>query len=170
MQEIWKDIIGYNGKYQISNSGKVRSTNYNNTGKTKELKQKLNKYGYYEIKLSKNNKTKNYMVGRLVAEHFIDNPCLKPKVIHIGNTKNNNVNNLMWAYESEAMHHFYNKRARKGKPSFSKITYDGKKYNKYSEIAKDKKINPHTFWNRINRQKWGLWEALEIPVGKKGDD
>ena len=48
--EIWKDILGYEGKYQVSNTGKVRSMNYNNTGKIRELKLKLNKYGYYEVK------------------------------------------------------------------------------------------------------------------------
>ena len=42
MTEIWKNIIGYNGKYQVSNTGKIRSTNYNNTNQTKELKLKLN--------------------------------------------------------------------------------------------------------------------------------
>ena len=73
MKEIWKNIIGYDGKYQVSNTGKIRSTNYNNTNQTKELKLKLNRYGYYEVKLSKNNKARDYMVGRLVAEHFISN-------------------------------------------------------------------------------------------------
>lgn len=167
MEEIWKDIIGYNGKYQISNTGKIRSMNYNNTGKIKELKQKLNKYGYYEVKLSKNNKTKDFMVGRLVAEHFISNPYFKPKVIHIGDTKDNSVNNLMWAYESEAMHHFYNKRARKGIPTFTKITYNNKNYNHYKDIAKDLGINQRTFYKRYYELKWGLYEALEIPTGKE---
>ena len=55
-KEVWVDIIGYDGKYQLSNTGKVRSMNYNNTGKIKELKKKLNKSsGCYEVKLSKNN-------------------------------------------------------------------------------------------------------------------
>ena len=56
MIEIWKDIEGYENKYQVSNTGKVRSINYNNTGQIKELKQKVNSHGYYEVKLSKNNK------------------------------------------------------------------------------------------------------------------
>lgn len=154
MEEVWIDVVGYDGKYQVSNTGKIRSTNFNNTHTTKELKQKLNRYGYYEIRLSRNNIPKNYMVGRLVAEHFIPNPYLKPKVIHLDNSRDNSVNNLMWAYESEAMHHQYNKRARKGMPSFSTITYKGKKYNNYKDIAKDLGINNRTFYKRMNELGW----------------
>lgn len=165
MEEIWKNIKGYDGKYQVSNKGNVRSTNYNNTGKTKLLKLKLNRYGYYQVYLSKNNIKKGFMVGRLVAEAFIPNPQNKPKVLHIGEVTNNNVENLMWAYESEAMHHFYNKRARKGRPSFTRITYNGKNYNKYTDIAKDVGIKDRTFRKRMELG-WNLYECLEIPVGK----
>ena len=77
---MWVDVKGYDGKYQVSSDGRVRSTNYNRTGKTKELKLQLNRYGYYEVTLSKNNIATHYMVGRLVAEHFIPNPHFKPKV------------------------------------------------------------------------------------------
>ena len=170
MKEIWKDIKGYKGKYQVSNTGKIRSLNYNNTGEIQELKQKLNKYGYYEIKLSKNNKTKDFMVGRLVAEHFIPNPNFKPKVIHINSTKDNSVTNLMWAYESEVLHHQYNKRARKGTPSFTRISYNGKNYNNYKDIAKDLGINQRTFYKRLNELSWSLYEALEIPIGKNQEE
>ena len=68
MEEIWKDIEGYEGKYQVSNMGNVRSLNYNNTGKPRNLKQKINRYGYNEVKLSKFNKTKNFLVSTLVAK------------------------------------------------------------------------------------------------------
>jgi hypothetical protein len=126
MQEIWKNIIGYEGKYQVSNTGKVRSMNYNNTHTIKELKQKLNRYGYYEVELSINNKKRTHMVGRLVAEHFIPNPNYKNEVMHIGDPTDNSVNNLCWAYDSEVKHNTYNRRARKsGNPTFSTITYNG---------------------------------------------
>lgn len=165
--EIWKDIIGYNGKYQVSNTGKVRSTNYNNTGKIKELKLKLNKYGYYEVKLSKNNVAKDYMVGRLVAQHFILNLNFKPKAMHRKNVRDNTVENLMWAYESEVMHNQYNNNHRKGKSSNTIITYNGKNYKRYSDIAKDLGINKNTFYKRINSLNWNLYEALEVPIGNK---
>lgn len=164
--EVWKDIIGYGGKYQVSNTGKIRSMNYNNTGKVKELKLKLNKYGYYEVKLSKNNETRDFMVGRLVALHFIDNPNFKNKVIHKKDVKDNSVSNLTWAYESEAMHNQYNTHKRKGKPSNTKITYNNKNYKKYSDIAKDLGINKNTFYKRL-KLGWSLYEALEIPTGKE---
>lgn len=166
MQEQWVDVIGFDGKYQVSNTGKVRSTNYNNTHTTRELKQKLNKYGYYEVKLSINNITKDFMVGRLVAMHFIPNPMFKPKVVHIKDTKDNSVENLMWAYESEAMHHYYNKRARKGQPSYTKITYNDKDYIEYKDIARDLGLKDRTFYKRINELGWDLYSSLEIPTGK----
>lgn len=163
--ECWKDIIGYEGKYQISNTGKVRSLNYNHTGKVKELKLKLNRYGYYEVKLSKNNKTKDFMVGRLVAQHFIDNPNFKSKAIHIKDTKDNSVINLKWAYESEAMHNQYNTGKRKGKSSNTIITYNKRNYKRYSDIAGDLGINKNTFYKRL-KLGWSLYEAVEIPIGR----
>lgn len=165
MIEYWKDILGYEGKYQVSNTGKVRSLNYNNTGKVKELKQKINRYGYYEVKLSKNNRTKDFMVGRLVALHFIPNPNFKTKVIHKKDVTDNSVENLEWVYESEAMHNQYNTHKRKGKASKTKITYNNKNYKNYGSIAKDLGINKSTFYRRL-KLNWSLYEALEIPIGK----
>ncbi len=170
MVEVWKDIIGYNGKYQVSNTGKIRSTNYNNTGKTKELKLKLNKYGYYEVKLSKNNVAKDYMVSRVVAETFIPNPNFKPKVIHKKDVKDNSIQNLKWAYESEAMHNQYNNSHRRGKSSNTIITYNNKNYKRYINIAKDLGINRRTFYKRIYELNWSLYEALEIPVGRSKNE
>lgn len=172
MEEIWRDIVGYEGKYQVSNTGKVRSINYNNTGIIKELKQKENRYGYMEVWLSKNNIKKGYMVGRLVALHFIPNPLFKEEVIHISkDAKDNRVENLMWAYHSESKHHMYNKGCRKtGKPTYTKISYNGKNYNEYKEIAKDLGINRRTFYKRMNELHWGLYEALEVPIGRRIND
>ena len=171
MQEVWVDIIGYNGKYKVSNTGKVISMNYNNTGKAKELKKKLNKNsGCYEVKLSKNNKTKDYMVGRLVAEHFIPNKLFKTKVIHKKDTTDDSVENLMWAYESEAMHNQYNKDARKQKSSFTKITFKGKKYKDYTSIAKDFGLNIKTFYSRLYNLNWNLYEELEIQKKRRKKD
>lgn len=144
--------------------------NYNNTGKPKLLKQKINKKtGLCEVKLSKNNKAKDFMVARLVAIHFIPNPLFKEEVVHISKEKTkNSVDNLKWAYHSESKHHMYNKGCRKiGSPSFTKITYEGKKYKTYSKIAKDKKIKLSTFYQRLYNYHWNLYEAIEVPVGKR---
>lgn len=171
MEEVWKDIKGYENKYQVSNTGKVRSLNYNNTKEIKELKQYINWTGLANVCLSKNNKRKFYMVARLVAETFIPNPLFKEHVIHISKDKlDNSVENLAWAYISEEKHHTYNKGSRKGNPTYTKISYNGKNYNNYKDIAKDLKINQRTFYKRLYELDWSLYEALEIPIGKKGGE
>lgn len=97
MEEIWKDIPGYEGKYQVSNTGKVVSLNYNNTGKTKLLKQGHNRDGYKRVVLCKNGKGKCYFVHRLVALAFIPNPNNYKEVNHKDECKsNNNMTNLEW--------------------------------------------------------------------------
>lgn len=168
MKEIWVDIVGYKNKYQVSNTGKVRSLNYNRMGIVKELKQKINRFGFCEVRLSKNNKFENFMVARLVAQHFLPNPQLKDEAMHISRDKlDNSVNNLKWAYKSETRHHMYNKGSRKkGNPTYTKITYNGKNYKTYTDIAKDYGIVPRTFYKRYVELKWGLDEAILTPVGK----
>ena len=105
IQEIWKDIQGYEGLYQISNLGRVKSleriiiTSNNITKKISEkiLKPCLRKNGYYSIVLQKNNKSKYYTIHRLVAKEFIPNPDNLPQVNHKDENKlNNNVDNLEW--------------------------------------------------------------------------
>lgn len=137
MKEIWKDIPGYEGKYQVSNLGNIKSLNYNNTNKEKILKTKTNKFGFLEVKLSKNNKPKDFMVARLVAETFIPNLANKPKVMHKSiNKTDNSVKNLKWVYESEVKFNMYKKGSRKvGISSGNKISYKGGKYKNYSELA-----------------------------------
>lgn len=165
--EIWIDIEGFEGKYQVSNTGKVRSMNYNNTGKIRELKQKLNKYGYYEVKLSKNNFTKNFLVSTLVGNHFLLNNNHELKIMHIGDTKKNCVSNLKYAYQSEILHKMYKRGSRKiGKPSQNIITYKDKSYKKFSDIAKDYNIDTKNFSKRRNRG-WTLDEITSIPVSKQ---
>lgn len=96
--EIWKDIAGYEGLYQVSNRGRVKSLPRNGTSKSEKL---LNLHkdskGSYNVSLSKNGKRKIAYVHRLVAEAFLPNPDNLPQVFHIdGNPANNDVNNLYW--------------------------------------------------------------------------
>ena len=94
MEEIWKDIEGYEGLYKISNMGRVKSIKFN---KEKILFLQKDKYGYLRVGLRKMGKLKNYFVHRLVAEAFIPNPNNLPIVNHKDENKQNNcVENLEW--------------------------------------------------------------------------
>lgn len=104
--EEWKNIVGYDGLYQISNLGNIRNKN-------KNLKPALSGK-YLTIPLYKNGKQKTFLIHRLVAEHFLPNIECKKTVNHIdGNTTNNNVNNLEWNTYSENIKHSFNKLGRK---------------------------------------------------------
>lgn len=99
MEEIWKDIKGYEGKYQISNLGRVKNIQTNHIRKNALQKKTLTRQGgYYQITLWKSKYNgKTYLVHRLVAETFIPNPDNLPQVNHIDhNPLNNCVDNLEW--------------------------------------------------------------------------
>ena len=93
MEEIWKDIEGYEGFYQVSNLGNVKTLNYRGYGGEKIMKKTLNNYGYEVVGL----KGKLFLVHRLVAKAFIPNPKDYPIINHKDEIKNNNsVDNLEW--------------------------------------------------------------------------
>ena len=101
MEEIWKDIKGYEGLYQVSNSGRVKSlkrkNNYGRTIKEKELKQMIHQKGYLVVTLYKNGVGQRNRVHRLVAQTFIKNPKNYPQVNHKDeNPRNNMIDNLEW--------------------------------------------------------------------------
>lgn len=96
MSEIWKDIIGFEGHYQVSNKGKIRSIKNN---KIKELKpyKEIKRCGYLSVYLRLPGQKFTKKVHRLVAEAFIPNPNGFPEVNHIDENKENNcVENLEW--------------------------------------------------------------------------
>lgn len=113
MKEIWKDIKGYEGMYQISSFGRVKSLErvveylYNGNKKTKRIKEQILKpqqikKGYLVVGLSKNNKHTHALISRLVAEAFIPNPENKPQVDHINtDVTDNRVENLRWCTQQE---------------------------------------------------------------------
>lgn len=93
MKEIWKDIPNYEGKYQVSNLGRVRNIQKENY----ILKFSNDGKGYQKVKLCNNGKCKSFRVHRLVAQVFIPNPNNLPEINHIDyNRLNNNINNLEW--------------------------------------------------------------------------
>ncbi len=96
MKEIFKEVKGYNGKYQISNFGTLRSMNYNRTGLIMNLSYTRDKDGYNKTNLSNKGKLKSVRIHRLVAETFSDySKDQIKKVSHIdGDILNNHLTNL----------------------------------------------------------------------------
>ena len=92
--EIWKDIEGYEGLYQVSNTGKVKSFRGN---KEKILKATVMPHNYRRVQLSKDGKNRGFFVHRLVAKAFIPNPDNLPIINHKDeDPSNNNMENLEW--------------------------------------------------------------------------
>lgn len=104
--EVWKEIEGTGGRYEVSNTGKVRSLNYKRTGMVRELKPSPDPKGYMKTMLLYGGKFKTVKIHRIAAETFIPNPEGKPQVNHIdGNKKNNGVDNLEWITNIDNAHH-----------------------------------------------------------------
>lgn len=125
INEIWKDIKGYEGLYQVSNFGNVKrlSSYVAHNGIFGKTKQRIVKVkilvpidlrGYKVLKLSKNGEEKRYYIHRLVAETFISNPLSKPEVNHKdGNKQNNCAENLEWVTHQENCKHRDDNKLRK---------------------------------------------------------
>ena len=104
MKEIWKDIKDYEGLYQVSNLGKIKSLSrkiFNGKNyyisKEKILKPGKNHQGYLQLTLHNNNIKKNIRINRIVAQTFLENPNNYPEVNHKDENKlNNQVDNLEW--------------------------------------------------------------------------
>lgn len=112
--EIWKDINGYEGIYQVSSLGRVRSLDRTLLDKNDieyKVKGKIRKIsctgrGYQNIQLSKEGSSKMFFIHRLVAETFLDNPENLPIVNHIdGNKSNNHIGNLEWVSNRDNINH-----------------------------------------------------------------
>lgn len=113
-QENWKSVIGYEGCYEVSDFGNVRSCDriithvngYSSNRKGKTLRPAVSRDGYLQVALSKNNRLMSYMVHRLVGLAFIPNPENKYTVNHKDGVKSNcRADNLEWATKSEQVIH-----------------------------------------------------------------
>lgn len=137
MEEIWKDIKGYEGKYQVSNLGNVRSLNYRGSGKVKLLRQTSDKKGYKRMSLYKNGKMKTCRVHRLVAIAFLPNPNNYKEVNHKDEDKsNNNVNNLEWCTREYNIN--YGTAMKRSSENHKGKTFSEERKKKISESLKGK--------------------------------
>ncbi|MBQ2397422.1 MAG: NUMOD4 motif-containing HNH endonuclease [Bacteroidales bacterium] len=124
MTEIWRDIEGYVGCYQVSNLGKVKSLKY---GKERILTASKSIYGYLIVNLRKDGKQKHYLIHRLVASAFLPNIDNLPQVNHIDEDKTNNrVENLEWC-SAEYNSNFGTRNKRSG-------------YKRINHTSKSKKV------------------------------
>lgn len=102
MKEIWKDIKGYEGLYQVSNIGRVRIIVSRRRSTVGHIMKPWLKRGYLKVGLVKDGVQHNHFIHRLVAETFIPNPLNKPQVNHIDEVKTNcSVENLEWVTNKE---------------------------------------------------------------------
>ena len=175
--EIWKPVVGYEGLYECSNMGNVRSLNYRRTNTIKNLSLSLSKYGYFQVKLWKNCKGKVLAVHRLVAEAFVPNPNNKPEIDHINTIKTDNTvwfnedgsinydkTNLRWVTKKENMNNpltikdlskirIGNENAKSIYRAVLQYTKDGKLIKEWASInsaARELKINKSGIWSCCN--------------------
>ena len=119
MQEIWRDIEGYEGLYQVSNMRRIKSLNYNKSGKEGILKLRKDKDGYLQLQLHKEGECKDYKVHRLVGQTFLENLEGLPEINHKDEDKTNNcVENLEWC--SSEYNKNYGTRNKRVSKSLSK--------------------------------------------------
>lgn len=113
---IWKPVVGYEGFYEVSDEGCLRSVDrevpYKSSGtmirRGRPMKLNTNKYGYVDVRLGKEGVETSHLMHRLVAMAFLENPEAKPQVNHKnGNKSDNRLENLEWSTLSENRLHAY---------------------------------------------------------------
>lgn len=173
--EIWNPVKNYNGFYEVSNLGNVRSLDrkaFTKSGVLKRTKGKIlsktiKKNGYLTVMLCLNGKQKRFHIHRLVCQAFNKNETNYPMVNHIdGDKKNNHYNNLEWCDSSHNMKHAVNiglinlgEKSKKSKLNTHIVLAIRRLYKinpKFNKLAVAKKIgvSDTTIHKIINRKKW----------------
>lgn len=152
--EIWRWIKGYEGLYQISNYGRVKSFPRNGTiNKIKILKPSLAKGGYLRISLNKKDKGEYFQIHRLVAQAFISNPQNKPHVNHRFGVKFDcYFENLEWSTIAENNKHAYDTGLKKSGERHvnSKLTNEDVKFIREHYIPRSKEYGEKALAEKFN--------------------
>lgn len=186
MEEIWKPVVGFEGLYEVSSKGRVRSIQFHGKPRIKVLSQSNRKYGYKQVKLRDwyRNKVIQAQVHRLVAEAFIPNPDNKPQVDHIDTIPwNNSVKNLRWSTPLENQRNpitlgrlsanmvEMNKKSIGPRVSALKkrkaVIYNGVTYTSISEASKETGVCQSSVkrWCDNNEKGWSYEKSIEKSGG-----
>lgn len=152
MKEEWRDIIGYEGLYQVSSLGRVKSLRKN------IIMKFITRSGYYNLVLRKNGQRKSKQVHRLVAEAFIPNPDNLPIVNHIDyNRKNNKVENLEWCTQKQnVLWSVCNMKKRRESKTNSGEQYICLRKNNFYELT-------------INKKYYGRYKNIDEAIKKRNE-
>ncbi len=170
MEEIWRDIDGFEGKYRVSTEGKVVSLNYLNTGKPRILKPKVNKQGYLEVTLNKHDKHHYRMVNRLVFETFMGVKLGKNDVLNPidGDKTNSALSNLELITRGQRQEMTYDSGKRNrdvlGREYMVKYDFYGEMLT-VKEMSRITGTKRDTICSRMTALGWSPAEAAEVPVG-----
>lgn len=173
--EVWKDIEGYEGLYQVSNIGRVKSLEKYVPGKNgcKQVRRErilncsVNGSGYPHFSIYKDGVVKTVLVHRIVASAFLDNPLQLPEVNHIdGDKTNNRSENLEWCTEKQNVRHAWengiNRMTDKHRESARKVGLNnGKKvlcsngvvYPSGCEAARQLGLSQGNVWSVLNGKR-----------------
>ena len=175
INEVWCDIAGYEGKYQISNCGRIKSfpkfikrAKGSYYTKEKVLKCTLDNYGYPCVNLYSNGNVYHTKVHILVAKAFIENANGYSDINHKdGNKTNNHVDNLEWCTRSHNIQHAYDNFLHKSgeacnlhKLSWDDVDYIRKHYKPYDKfygqkaLANKFNVDIVTIWHIVNNKTW----------------
>ena len=158
MEEIFKDIEGYEGLYKIGNNGTLIScSNRSNHKEEKVLKTHITKRGYLGTKLCKNKKIKSVYIHILVAKHFVDNKNNYKIVNHIdGDKLNNDYKNLEWCTLQENIKHAYKNNLMHNNKIVEQYTLKGtylKTFNSINEASRYTGVSQGNISSCINNKR-----------------
>ena len=154
MKEIWKPVVGFEGKYIVSNQGNVKSLS-----KGFILSTELSIHGYPRCRLRKNGKVKHYVIHRLVAKAFIPNPDNLPCIDHRDTDKtNNNIDNLHWVtYSQNSKNHLTVEKGNKFKYKPVMCVETGEIFSSAQELCRMKNFSYQGCTRGIRR---GIYKGL----------